>query len=214
MSDGDGLKRVIDVVVSSLGLLVTAPIMASTAVAVLAAHGRPVLFRQARPGKDGRIFELVKFRTMLQPDATHVTDAERLTRFGRLLRSTSLDELPTLWNVLRGDMSLVGPRPLLVEYLERYSAEQARRHEVRPGITGLAQVSGRNGISWDKKLALDVEYVDRRSSLLDLRILIDTVMSVLSREGISAPGEATMSVFTGSTDASEPTRLGAGNGQH
>lgn len=196
------MKRAIDLVAGGLGLLVTSPIMAGTAVAVLAAHGRPVLFRQLRPGKDGRIFELVKFRTMLHPDATHVTDAERLTRLGRFLRSTSLDELPTLWNVFRGDMSLVGPRPLLVEYLERYSPQQVRRHEVRPGITGLAQVSGRNALSWDKKLALDVEYVETRSLLLDLRILMRTLASVLKREGISAQGEATMPLFMGSTTRS------------
>ncbi len=135
---------------------------------------------------------------MRHPDATHVTDADRLTPVGRFLRSTSLDELPTLWNVLKGDMSLVGPRPLLVEYLPRYSAEQARRHEVRPGVTGLAQVSGRNGLSWEDKFALDVEYVDSRSLRLDLSILVRTVRSVLRRQGISGEGEATMSVFLGS----------------
>lgn len=197
MSAPDRVKRALDVAVSGVGLVVTAPIQAATAVMVLAAHGRPVLFRQARPGKDGQVFELVKFRTMRHPDATHVTDAERLTTVGRTLRATSLDELPTLWNVLRGDMSLVGPRPLLVEYLDRYTPEQARRHEVRPGITGLAQVSGRNGISWEEKLALDVEYVDTRSLLLDLQILVRTVTSVLRREGIAAEGQATMPVFTG-----------------
>ena len=197
MSAPDRVKRALDVAVSGVGLVVTAPIQAATAVMVLAAHGRPVLFRQARPGKDGQVFELVKFRTMRHPDATHVTDAERLTTVGRTLRATSLDELPTLWNVLRGDMSLVGPRPLLVEYLDRYTPEQARRHEVRPGITGLAQVSGRNGISWEEKLALDVEYVDSCSLLLDLQILVRTVTSVLRREGIAAEGQATMPVFTG-----------------
>ena len=197
MSAPDRVKRALDVAVSGVGLVVTAPIQAATAVMVLAAHGRPVLFRQARPGKDGQVFELVKFRTMRHPDATHVTDAERLTTVGRTLRATSLDELPTLWNVLRGDRSLVGPRPLLVEYLDRYTPEQARRHEVRPGITGLAQVSGRNGISWEEKLALDVEYVDSCSLLLDLQILVRTVTSVLRREGIAAEGQATMPVFTG-----------------
>ena len=159
----DVVKRGLDVTVSAVGLVLSAPVQLVTAGVVLAAHGRPVLFRQARPGKDGIVFELVKFRTMRHPDATHVTDADRLTSVGRFLRSTSLDELPTLWNVLKGDMSLVGPRPLLVEYLPRYSPEQARRHEVRPGVTGLAQVSGRNGVAWEDKFALDVEYVDRRS---------------------------------------------------
>jgi len=200
---GDRIKRGLDLAASGIGLVLTSPIIATTAVIVLAAHGRPVLFRQQRPGKDGRIFELVKFRTMLHHDADRVSDADRLTRVGRILRSTSLDELPTLWNVLRGDMSLVGPRPLLVEYLERYTPEQARRHEVRPGVTGLAQVSGRNGLSWEEKFALDVEYVDSRSLLLDLKILVRTVTSVLRSEGISAEGQATMTVFTGSTTAGD-----------
>ena len=194
----DVVKRGIDVTVSAVGLVLSAPVQLVTAGVVLAAHGRPVLFRQARPGRDGELFELVKFRTMRHADAMHVTDAERLTSVGRFLRSTSLDELPTLWNVLKGDMSLVGPRPLLVEYLPRYSPEQARRHEVRPGVTGLAQVSGRNALGWEEKFRLDVEYVDSRSLALDLRILGRTVSSVLARHGISGEGEATMSVFTGS----------------
>lgn len=194
----DVVKRGLDLTVSAVGLVVSAPVQLVTAGVVLAAHGRPVLFRQPRPGRDGVVFELVKFRTMRHPDVTHVTDADRLTRVGRFLRSTSLDELPTLWNVLKGDMSLVGPRPLLVEYLPRYTPEQARRHEVRPGVTGLAQVSGRNGLSWEDKFALDVEYVDRRSLRLDLSILVRTVRSVLRRQGISGEGEATMSVFLGS----------------
>lgn len=193
----DKVKRGIDMAASAVGLVLSAPIQAVTAGVVLAAHGRPILFRQERPGKDGQIFELVKFRTMRHPDGTHVTDAERLTAVGRFLRATSLDELPTLWNVLRGDMSLVGPRPLLVQYLERYSPEQARRHEVRPGITGLAQVSGRNALHWDDKLALDVAYVDGRSLKLDLVILWRTVGSVLRRSGISHAGEATMAEFQG-----------------
>ena len=201
----DVTKRALDVTVSAVGLVVSAPVQVVTAGVVLVAHGRPVLFRQARPGRDGVVFELVKFRTMRHPDATHVTDAERLTSVGRFLRSTSLDELPTLWNVLKGDMSLVGPRPLLVEYLPRYSPEQARRHEVRPGVTGLAQVSGRNGLGWEDRFALDVEYVDRRSWRLDLEILARTVRSVLRRQGISGGGEATMSVFLGS-DAVEQAR--------
>ena len=197
----DRVKRGIDVTASAVGLVLSAPIQAVTAGVVLAAHGRPVLFRQQRPGKGGKIFELVKFRTMRHPDTTHVTDAERLTRIGRVLRTTSLDELPELWNVLKGDMSLVGPRPLLVQYLQRYSPEQARRHEVRPGITGLAQVSGRNALDWDTKLALDVEYVDHRSLKLDLLILWRTVASVLKRSGISHAGEATMAEFMGSAKA-------------
>lgn len=194
----DAVKRGVDVVVSATGLVVSAPVQLVTAGVVLVAHGRPVLFRQPRPGRDGVVFELVKFRTMRHPDATHVTDADRLTSVGRFLRSTSLDELPTLWNVLKGDMSLIGPRPLLVEYLPRYSAEQARRHEVRPGVTGLAQVSGRNGLSWEDKFALDVEYVDNRSLKLDVVILLRTIRSVIRRQGISSDGEATMSVFLGS----------------
>ena len=199
----DTVKRGMDVVVSAVGLVVTAPVQAVVAVVVRVAHGRPVLFRQKRPGLHGEVFELVKFRTMRHVDSTHVTDAERLTRVGRFLRSTSLDELPTLWNVLKGDMSLVGPRPLLVEYLPRYSPEHARRHEVRPGVTGLAQVSGRNSLDWDDRLALDVEYVNRRSIALDLQILLRTVTAVLSRRGISGVGEATMSLFTGSPAASD-----------
>jgi lipopolysaccharide/colanic/teichoic acid biosynthesis glycosyltransferase len=194
----DVAKRALDITVSAVGLVVSAPVQLVTAGVVLVAHGRPVLFRQPRPGRDGVVFELVKFRTMRHPDAVHVTDADRLTSVGRFLRSTSLDELPTLWNVLKGDMSLVGPRPLLVEYLPRYSPEQARRHEVRPGVTGLAQVSGRNGLSWEDKFALDVEYVDSRSLRLDLAILLRTVRSVVKRQGISGEGEATMSVFMGS----------------
>lgn len=194
----DVVKRGLDIAVSAVGLVISAPVQLVTAGVVLRAHGHPVLFRQPRPGRDGVVFELVKFRTMRHPDATHVTDADRLTSVGRFLRSTSLDELPTLWNVLKGDMSLVGPRPLLVEYLPRYSAEQARRHQVRPGVTGLAQVSGRNELSWESKFALDVEYVDRRSLRLDMEILLRTVGSVLGRRGISGEGESTMSVFTGS----------------
>lgn len=202
----DGTKRVIDVTVSAVGLVVTAPIMAATAVAVAISMGRPVLFRQQRPGKDGRIFELVKFRSMRKPDATHTTDAERLTPTGRFLRSTSLDELPTLWNVLKGDMSLVGPRPLLVEYLDRYTPEQARRHEVRPGVTGLAQVSGRNAITWEQKLALDVRYVASRSLRLDFKILLTTLTSVLKRHGVSADGHATMPEFEPAAEAAEESQ--------
>lgn len=163
--------------------------------------GSPVFFRQQRPGLGGRPFEMLKFRTMTDEkgaDGQLLPDAQRLTPFGRMLRSTSLDELPELWNVLRGDMSLVGPRPLLMEYLPLYSPEQARRHEVRPGITGWAQINGRNAISWEQKFALDVWYVDHPSLLLDLRILWLTARKVLVRDGISAAGEATMPKFTGS----------------
>lgn len=196
-------KRVLDVAVAGPLLVVTAPIQGAVAVAVVARLGRPVLFRQRRPGRDGVPFTIFKFRTMLPVDAAtgRVDDAARMTRLGRFLRATSLDEMPTLVNVLRGDMSLVGPRPLLMAYLPRYSATQARRHEVRPGLTGLAQVSGRNAVGWDERLALDVEYVDTRSMRLDLRILARTVGAVVRREGISAEGEATMPEFLGSRSA-------------
>jgi len=193
----DATKRVIDIAVAALGLVVTAPVQLATAGLVLAAHGRPVLFRQPRPGRDGVVFEMVKFRTMLLPDEARQTDAQRLTKVGRLLRACSLDELPSLWSVLKGDMSLVGPRPLLVQYLERYTSDQARRHEVRPGVTGLAQASGRNGVSWEDRLRLDVQYVDRRSLALDARILVHTLRVVLTGWGVSASGHATMSEFLG-----------------
>jgi len=200
------IKRAVDVMVSGVGLLVSAPVMAAVAVAVRRDLGSPVLFKQVRPGRDGQLFELIKFRTMRSfgPTDSVANDAERLTPFGSWLRSTSLDELPTLWNVLRGDMSLIGPRPLLVEYLERYSPEQRRRHEVRPGITGLAQVRGRNLLSWEAKFAADVEYVDRLGPALDARILLSTVATVLRRNGISAPGQATMHLFTGASSSAEP----------
>lgn len=193
----DRVKRAIDIVVSGTALVVTAPVQAGVALAVLSRMGRPVLFRQARPGRDGVPFTLVKFRTMAVPTpSTEVLpDSERMTRLGRTLRATSLDELPTLWNVLRGDMSLVGPRPLLVEYLPLYSKEQWRRHEVRPGITGLAQISGRNALPWPERFKLDTAYVDRRSLSLDLRILTRTVSKVLQRDGITAQGHATMTKF-------------------
>jgi lipopolysaccharide/colanic/teichoic acid biosynthesis glycosyltransferase len=193
------VKRAVDVLVAGVGLLVSAPVMAVLAVAVRRDLGSPVLFRQVRPGRHGEPFELVKFRTMrtLGSADSVANDGERLTPFGRWLRSTSLDELPTLWNVLRGDMSLVGPRPLLMEYLERYTPVQARRHEVRPGVTGLAQVRGRNLLSWDEKFAADVEYVDRVGPLLDARILVATLTTVLRRQGISAPDAPTMHLFTG-----------------
>jgi lipopolysaccharide/colanic/teichoic acid biosynthesis glycosyltransferase len=193
----DAVKRALDVVSSALLLVVTSPLQIAVGVLVAVKLGRPVLFRQPRPGRDGKIFTLVKFRTMRGIDGTRglVTDAERLTRFGRVLRSTSLDELPTLWNVLRGDMSMVGPRPLLVEYLDRYTLEQARRHEVRPGVTGLAQVKGRNALTWEDKFRLDVEYVDHRSVFLDASVLLRTMRAVVVREGISHEGQATMHKF-------------------
>jgi lipopolysaccharide/colanic/teichoic acid biosynthesis glycosyltransferase len=193
------VKRLIDVLVSGLGLVAGAPVMGAVAVAVRCDLGSSVLFRQQRPGRGGKPFELMKFRTMRRlGDADGVAnDAERLTAFGRWLRSTSLDELPTLWNVFRGDMSLVGPRPLLMEYLERYTPEQNRRHEVLPGVTGLAQVRGRNALTWDEKFAADVEYVDNLSLRMDARILAATVAAVLRRKGISAEGVATMPLFQG-----------------
>lgn len=199
MKPYDPVKRGIDVVVGSAGLILTAPLQAVLALLVRRRLGSPVLFRQLRPGKDGEIFELAKFRTMLEPDESRglVTDEQRMTSFGAFLRSTSLDELPTLWNVVRGDMSLVGPRPLLVRYLDRYTPEQARRHEVRPGVTGLAQVSGRNAITWDEKFAKDLEYVDGRSLVLDAKVVWRTVTQVVRRDGISADGAVTMPEFMG-----------------
>lgn len=195
----DIVKRALDLTVGGAALVVSSPVQAVVAVLVATNLGRPVLFRQARPGRNGEIFTLVKFRTMREADPARglVTDADRMTRFGQLLRSTSLDELPTLWNVVRGDMSLVGPRPLLPAYLPLYSPEQARRHEVRPGVTGYAQTSGRNTLSWPERFALDVEYVQRRSLRFDLKILRATVRTVFVREGISAEGHATMEAFTG-----------------
>lgn len=194
------LKRAMDVGGALFGLLCLSPVMALAGLAVLIGMGRPIFFRQVRPGLDGRPFTMVKFRTMADTrDASGklLYDGQRLTRIGRFLRSTSLDELPELWNVLVGDMSLVGPRPLLTSYLDRYSLEQARRHEVKPGVTGWAQIKGRNAISWDEKFALDVWYVDHRSTWLDLRILIATVMQVVRRKGINSAGSATMPEFLG-----------------
>lgn len=198
----DVAKRALDAAASAVGLVVLSPIILVTALVVRVNLGSPVLFTQQRPGRGGRVFRLYKFRSMRNVDESRglVTDEQRLTPFGRILRSTSLDELPSLWNVLHGDMSVVGPRPLLVEYLPRYTPEQARRHEVRPGITGLAQVNGRNTVDWEQRFALDVRYVDSRSLALDARILIGTVRSVLVREGISAEGHATMRKFGESDD--------------
>ncbi|MCO5168016.1 MAG: sugar transferase [Planctomycetes bacterium] len=186
--------------VASAALAGTWPLLAAAALAVRVGIGRPVLFAQRRPGLHGRPFTVYKLRTMTDargPDGRPLPDHARLTRLGRLLGSTSLDELPELWNVLRGDMSLVGPRPLLMEYLDRYTPEQARRHEVKPGLTGRAVVHGRNALTWEEKFAHDVWYVDHWTLGLDLRVLLRTAWAVLAREGVSAPGEATMPVFTG-----------------
>ena len=195
MSLPDAPKRAADVLGSAILLAVTMPLQAVIAGVLLLAPG-PVLFRQPRPGLGGAVFELIKFRTMSAPRWQGEDDSTRITTIGRLLRATSLDELPTLWNVLRGDMSLVGPRPLLVEYLPLYSDEQLRRHEVRPGMTGLAQVSGRNALSWEERLRLDVDYVEHRTGLIDIKILLKTVRVVFSGRGVSQPGHATMTRFT------------------
>ncbi|GAA4485848.1 sugar transferase [Microbacterium panaciterrae] len=196
----DPWKRLFDVVAATIALVVLSPVMGIVAILVAMRLGRPVVFTQRRPGLRGRIFVLRKFRSMRNADEARglITDEQRLTRFGQILRSTSLDELPSLWNVLKGDMSVVGPRPLLVEYLPRYTPEQARRHEVRPGITGLAQASGRNALSWEEKFALDVDYVDNRSLILDVRVILATVRAVFAREGIAAEGHATIQKFGGS----------------
>jgi len=201
----DPVKRALDLVVGGFVLVASLPAQLVIAIAVRRRLGSPVLFRQERPGKDERVFEMLKFRTMTEVDPARglVSDADRMTPLGRFLRSTSLDELPSLWNVVRGDMSLVGPRPLLVRYLDRYTPEQRRRHEVRPGVTGLAQVSGRNALTWEAKFAQDVEYVDNRSLALDLSILRRTITGVVRRDGISAEGEATMSEFMGDQERSD-----------
>jgi lipopolysaccharide/colanic/teichoic acid biosynthesis glycosyltransferase len=195
------MKRYFDLVMAALALLVFALPLLVLVLLVRRNLGSPVLFRQVRPGLHGQPFEMVKFRTMTDEcgvDGVLLPDAQRLTRFGQFLRASSLDELPELWNVLKGEMSLVGPRPLLAEYLPLYTPEQARRHEVRPGITGWAQVNGRNAISWEDKFVLDVWYVKHRSLWLDIKILWLTVRKVLRRDDISAAGEATMTRFTGS----------------
>ena len=201
MADVVVTKRVFDAVVAGVMLVLTAPLLAFTAWLVRADVGRPILFRQIRPGLNGRPFVMVKFRTMrdLRDSSGQLLSNEaRLTRIGRFLRSTSLDELPELWNVLRGDMSLVGPRPLLMEYLPLYTPTQLRRHEVRPGMTGWAQVNGRNTASWEDRFRMDVWYVDNRTLWLDLRILLLTVVKVLTRSGISEPGRATIERFKAS----------------
>ncbi len=208
----DALKRAIDLAAASLLLIVLAPVLLVAALAVRLVLGAPVLFIQDRPGRGGRIFRMVKFRTMRAPTPGESpgpeSDARRLSAFGRWLRASSIDELPELWNVLRGEMSLVGPRPLLPEYLPLYSSIQARRHDVRPGITGLAQVSGRNAIDWSTRLALDVEYVDRRSLLLDARILLLTVLRVVRREGVAQSGRDTVDRFMGASDLKRDENAG------
>lgn len=197
------LKRLIDITVSGASLVALSPVLAVTAYKVKKNLGSPVLFKQTRPGLDGKPFEMIKFRTM--KDATDkqgnlLPDNERLTPFGQKLRSTSLDELPELWNVLKGDMSLVGPRPLLMEYLPLYSSEQARRHDVRPGVTGYAQVNGRNAISWEQKFALDTWYVDNQSLWLDIKILAKTVKQVLIKDGINTNEGTVMPLFKGNSE--------------
>lgn len=197
---GLAIKRIIDVLVSALGLLAISPILALLGLLVYAAHGWPIFFVQDRPGLHGRIFRMVKFRTMTNARNANgqlLPDKDRLTRLGQFLRSTSMDELPELWNVLKGDMSLVGPRPLLVRYLQRYTPEQARRHTMRPGITGLAQVRGRNALTWPQKFALDLQYIDGWRLGLDLQILWETVAVVLAGSDVSADGAATMPEFMG-----------------
>ncbi len=197
------LKRAFDVAIAVTALVVLSPVLLIVALAVRIGLGAPVLFRQQRPGRFGRPFELVKFRTMrdaCDAQGRPLDDAQRLTPFGQLLRHTSLDELPELWNVLCGDMSLVGPRPLLMEYLPRYTPEQRRRHDVRPGITGWAQIHGRNATSWDARFAHDVWYVDHQSFALDVRILLMTVRQVVYADGVAQPGHATMPRFTGTSE--------------
>jgi lipopolysaccharide/colanic/teichoic acid biosynthesis glycosyltransferase len=195
------MKRSLDLFASFFAILLFSPLILITGLLIRFKLGSPILFRQVRPGKDGKPFKMIKFRSMLDAvdsAGNALPDEQRLTRFGKILRSTSLDELPGLWNVVIGDMSLVGPRPLLMEYLPRYSTEQYRRHDVKPGITGWAQVNGRNAISWEQKFELDIWYVDNQSLWLDIRILFLTVKKVFVRDGISAEGEATMHKFMGS----------------
>ncbi|MGM9988151.1 MAG: sugar transferase [Bacillaceae bacterium] len=194
-------KRIIDIFISFVGLIILLPFISILSILIYAKLGSPIFFVQERLGKDGKVFKMIKFRTMLNTtdkQGNLLSDEQRLLPFGKRLRALSLDELPELWNVLRGDMSLIGPRPLLVEYKQYYSKQQFRRHEVRPGITGWAQVNGRNTISWQQRFALDVWYVDNYSLLLDMKILLMTIMKVVKKEGISQEGHVTMEKFTGS----------------
>ena len=203
------IKRLFDIVGATTALVVLSPVYVATAYKVSKNLGSPVLFRQTRPGLNGQPFEMIKFRSMkdsVNTDGNLLEDAERLTSFGKALRNTSLDELPELWNVIKGDMSLVGPRPLLMEYLPLYSEEQARRHKVRPGITGYAQINGRNAIGWQERFELDNWYVDNQSLWLDIKILLKTVKKVIVKDGISAEGEATMSKFTGNETRACPSK--------
>lgn len=196
------LKRFLDIIIASIALILLSPLYAFVAYKVKKNLGSPVLFRQVRPGLHGRPFEMIKFRTMkdaVDEQGNPLPDNERLTPFGQMLRSTSLDEMPELWNVIKGDMSIVGPRPLLMDYLPLYNEEQAKRHDVRPGMTGYAQVNGRNAISWDEKFKLDTWYVENQSIWLDFKIMLKTVKKVLAKDDISAEGEATMSKFTGNS---------------
>lgn len=194
------LKRLLDIIIASIALILLSPLYAFVAYKVKKNLGSPVLFRQVRPGLHGKPFEMIKFRTMkdaMDEQGNPLPDSERLTPFGQMLRSTSLDEMPELWNVIKGDMSIVGPRPLLMEYLLLYSPEQAKRHDVRPGMTGHAQVNGRNAIGWEEKFKLDTWYVENQSILLDFKIMFKTVHKVLAKDDISAEGDATMPKFTG-----------------
>jgi len=194
------MKRLLDIIIASIALILLSPLYAFVAYKVKKNLGSPVLFRQVRPGLNGKPFEMIKFRTMKDAvDAlgNPLPDSERLTPFGKMLRSTSLDEMPELWNVIKGDMSVVGPRPLLMEYLPLYNEEQAKRHNVRPGMTGHAQVNGRNAIGWEEKFKLDTWYVENQSTILDFKIMLKTVQKVIAKDDISAEGEATMTKFTG-----------------
>lgn len=195
------LKRLLDIIIASIALILLSPLYFFVAYKVKKNLGSPVLFRQVRPGLHGKSFEMIKFRTMrdaVDAQGNSLPDSERLTPFGKMLRSSSLDEMPELWNVIKGDMSIVGPRPLLTEYLSLYNTEQAKRHNMRPGMTGHAQVNGRNAIGWEEKFKLDTWYVDNQSTLLDFKIMFKTVHKVLAKDDISAEGEATMTKFTGS----------------
>ena len=200
------IKRILDIISSLLAIIILSPLLAVTAVLVKTKLGSPVLFKQERPGKDEKIFTLMKFRTMTDErdeNGELLPDEVRLTKFGKFLRSTSIDELPELFNILKGDMSVIGPRPLLVEYIPRYNEHQHRRHEVRPGLSGWAQVNGRNTVSWEDKFDMDVHYVDNYSFAMDVKILFMTVLNVLKREGISSETSATMEVFMGTPEKEE-----------